>query len=48
MIALFSSLFGFVGILIAMPTYVIIKATYEYFEKDIRKKLSEVKDNIMD
>ena len=48
MIALFSSLFGFVGILIAMPTYVIIKATYEYFEKDIRKKLSEVKDNIID
>lgn len=48
MIVLFSSLFGFVGILIAMPTYVIIKATYEYFEKDIRKKIVEFKDNLVD
>lgn len=41
-IGLFSSLFGFVGLLFAMPVYILVKASYDYYRDDIRKKIRKV------
>lgn len=44
--ALFGGLFGFIGIVIALPLYILIKTTYEYYEKDIKRKIINVKETI--
>lgn len=36
------SLFGFIGIVISLPLYIIIAATYKFFKKDIYGKLDEL------
>lgn len=38
------SLFGFLGIAIALPTYIIIKCTIEFFNKDIKELIQDVKE----
>lgn len=45
-VGLGGSLFGFIGIVIALPLYILIKASFDYYEEDIRKKISDVKDAI--
>jgi len=47
-VALGGSLFGILGIVIALPVYILLKATYEYYEKDIKKTISNVKEKIED
>lgn len=37
------ALFGFVGILIALPAYIIINRSYHFFEEDIKDKLDDMK-----
>ena len=44
-VGLGGSLFGFTGIVIALPLYILIKASYEYYEDDIKKKIEEKKEN---
>lgn len=45
-VGLGGSLFGFTGIVIALPLYILLKASYDYYEEDIRKKISDVKEAI--
>lgn len=47
-VGLGGSLFGFLGIIIALPVYIILKASYDYYEEDIKQKLSDVKEAIED
>ena len=44
-VGLGGSLFGFTGIVLALPLYIILKASYEYYEDDIKKKIEEKKEN---
>lgn len=37
------SLFGFIGILIALPVYIIINRTYHFFKGDIKDKIIDIK-----
>lgn len=37
------ALFGFVGILIALPVYIIIKRTYYFYKEDIKDKIDDIK-----
>jgi len=37
------SLFGFVGIVIALPLYIVINKTYQFFEGDIKDKVNDIK-----
>ncbi len=39
------SLFGVPGIIIALPAYIILSTTYNYFKEDIFAKLEDIKDN---
>lgn len=41
-----SVLGGFVGILIALPTTIILRTLYNYYKKDIKEKLEEYKEKI--
>lgn len=45
-IGLGGSLFGFVGIVMALPVYILLKASYDYYEEDIKRTISNVKDSI--
>ncbi|MDD3241705.1 MAG: AI-2E family transporter [Bacilli bacterium] len=40
----FGSLFGFLGIVIALPISIVIKTTLEFYRKDIKEKIEEVRD----
>lgn len=44
-VGLGGSVFGFAGIVLALPLYIILKASYEYYEDDIKKKIEEKKEN---
>lgn len=37
------ALFGFFGILIALPAYIVINRTYHFFEDDIKDKIDDMK-----
>lgn len=37
---------GVVGIIVALPCYLVIRTTYKFFEKDLKKGLSTVKETI--
>ena len=37
------ALFGFIGIVIALPIYIVLKCTYNFFKKDIYGKIDEIK-----
>ena len=37
---------GFVGILIALPTTIILRTLFSYYKKDIKEKLEEYKEKI--
>lgn len=37
------ALFGFIGILIALPIYIVINRTYHFFEGDIKDKIDDIK-----
>ena len=37
------ALFGFFGILIALPAYIVINRTYHFFEDDIKDKIDDIK-----
>jgi len=39
------ALFKFIGILIALPVYIIINRTYRFFKDDIKDKIEEIKNN---
>jgi predicted PurR-regulated permease PerM len=39
------ALFGFVGILIALPVYIIINRAYHFFKDDIKDKIDDIKIN---
>ena len=39
------SLFGVVGIMIALPGYIILSTTYDFYKEDIFAKLEDIKDN---
>ena len=39
------SLFGVPGIIIALPAYIIISTTFNFFKEDIFEKLEDMKDN---
>jgi len=47
-VGLGGSLFGFLGIVIALPLYILLKASYDYYEEDIKEKLSTVKEKVED
>jgi len=38
------SLFGPIGIIVALPSYLLIRTTYNYYKKDIKNKMNIVKD----
>ena len=40
------TLAGFVGIIIALPCYLLIRTTYNFFKTDLKKGMSMVKGNI--
>ena len=40
-----SSLFGPVGIIIAIPLYIVISSIYDVYEKEIKEKLDDIKLN---
>jgi len=42
----FSSFFGIIGMVIALPTYIIIKCTWKYFNEEIKDKIQDVKESI--
>lgn len=37
------ALFGFIGILIALPVYIIINRSYHFFKEDIKDKIDDIK-----
>ena len=37
---------GMVGIIIALPCYLLIRTTYNFFKKDLQKGMKAVKENI--
>ncbi len=37
------ALFGFIGILVALPIYIIINRTYHFFEGDIKDRIDDIK-----
>lgn len=37
------ALFGFIGILIALPVYIVIRKSYHFFENDIKDKIDDMK-----
>ena len=39
-------LYGFVGILIALPITIILKTLYSYYKDDIKEKIGDIKDKI--
>lgn len=39
-------LYGFVGILIALPLTIILKTLYSYYKNDIKDKIEDIKDKI--
>ncbi|MCI8589030.1 MAG: AI-2E family transporter [Bacilli bacterium] len=39
----FSRFFGFIGIVIGLPAYIIIKCTWQFFDDDIIEKIQDVK-----
>lgn len=45
-VGLGGSLFGFIGIVLALPVYILLKASYDYYEEDIKRKLSNIKGSI--
>lgn len=47
-VGLGGSLFGFMGIVMSLPVYILIKASYEYYEDDIKRKLEKIEENIQD
>jgi len=47
-VGLGGSLLGFLGIVIALPLYILLKASYDYYEEDIKQKISDVKEAIED
>lgn len=40
-----SSLFGIFGIILGLPLYIIIRATWKYFNKDIKDYIEDIKDD---
>ena len=40
------TLFGFVGIVIALPCYLLLRTTYHFFKGDLKKGISKVKGAI--
>ena len=40
------TLFGFVGIVIALPMYLLLRTTYHFFKGDLRKGIDKVKEAI--
>ncbi len=38
------ALYGFLGILIALPLYLVLRCTYKFFKKDIYGKIDEIKN----
>lgn len=47
-VGLGGSLFGFTGIVLALPLYILLKASYEYYEDDIKRKIEDAKENFGD
>ena len=44
--ALLCSLAGMVGIVVALPCYLLIRTTYQFFKKDLKKGMNIVKETI--
>lgn len=42
----FSSFFGIIGMAIALPAYIIIKCTWNFFNQEIKDKIQDVKESI--
>ena len=40
------TLFGPIGIIIALPTYLLIRTTYNFFKRDLKKGISKVREAI--
>ena len=40
------TLCGIVGIIVALPCYLLLRTTYNFFKKDLKKGMSLVKENI--
>lgn len=47
-VGLCGSLFGFMGIVLALPLYILLKASYEYYEDDIKRKIEEKKESAIE
>lgn len=43
---IFSSLFGFLGIVFALPCYLILRTTFYFFKKDLKKSINIFKEEI--
>lgn len=43
-----SSLFGIFGIILGLPLYIIIRATWKFFNKDIKEYIEDIKEDIKD
>ncbi|MDD6223471.1 MAG: AI-2E family transporter [bacterium] len=44
----FSSFFGIIGMAIALPAYLIIRCTWNFFNQEIKDKIQDVKESIDD
>lgn len=40
------TLFGIVGIIIALPLFILLRSTYHYFNKDLKKGMKKIKNTI--
>ena len=40
------SILGIVGIIIALPCYLLLRTTYNFFHSDLKKGMDLVKENI--
>jgi len=39
------ALFGIMGIIISLPTAIIIVTTYRYFEEDLKDKIEDIRED---
>lgn len=45
-VSVFGTLFGFIGIIIGLPIYLLLRTTYHFFKGDLQKGIKKVKEAI--
>ena len=44
-VAVFGALFGIIGIIVAIPAYILVQTAYEFFGGEIKNKLEDMMDS---